>query len=242
MAQNIELYMIAFNEGEILPFVLDYYSTFCSKITVYDNFSTDNTREIAEKYGEVKLFGRAGVLDDQAYLEVKNHCWKGSNADWVIVCDTDEVLYHPRLTENLAGHPAATIFNTQGWAVVSEKMPEKSLLEITDGYRDNNYSKNIIFSPKLREIDYVYGCHVSRPKGNVSFGSFKPVVLHYRFIGGVDRLIRKHAVYRERKANSPINMKWNLGHHYDVSDDQRRKEWAESIRLAGPLSQAGIFS
>lgn len=239
---TIELYMIAYNEEEILPFVLDYYSGFCSKITVFDNWSTDRTREIAEKYGEVKVFGRAGVLDDQAYLDVKNHCWKGSKADFVIVCDTDEVLYHPDLVANLQAHPNATIFNTQGFEIFSHSIPRETLLELTTGVIDNNYSKNIIFSPKLKEIDFVFGCHVSRPKGLVNYGAFKPVVLHYRSIGGPDRMVKRYAERSARKKLSAINMRWNLGHHYDTAPNEIKKQWEESYARSAPLSQAGIFS
>src|SRR6188768_2926967 len=95
---NIELHMIMWNEEKLLPLVLKYYKQFCSRIVCYDNYSTDRSVQIAESYGaEVRTFGIKGVLDDDAYLEVKNHCWKGSTADYVIVCDADEVLWQENI-------------------------------------------------------------------------------------------------------------------------------------------------
>ena len=150
---NIEVYIIAFNEAEIIEKTVKHYLGFCSRVIIFDNFSTDNTREAATAAGaEVRMFGINGVLSDKQYLMIKNTEWKKSTADWVIVCDADEILWHPSLEEALK--EKCTIFQTYGWNVYSEEMPE-SLLDIKTGFYDGNYSKSVIFNPKaIKEINY----------------------------------------------------------------------------------------
>jgi len=49
----IHAHILAFNEEKILPFTLDYYSSFCKKIFIYDNMSTDSSDDIYEQYPNV---------------------------------------------------------------------------------------------------------------------------------------------------------------------------------------------
>ena len=61
----------------ILPFLKIHYGSFCNKIVMYDNYSTDGSVNFAKKLGfEVRTFGKKGELNDQYYLDVKNNCWK----------------------------------------------------------------------------------------------------------------------------------------------------------------------
>jgi len=240
---RIETFIITWNRADCIHLTVNYYLQFGS-VTVFDNFSDDGTRDICEKLGaEVKLFGRAGVLDDQAYIDIKNTCWKKSNADYVIVCDDDEILYHEYLKlaigqERIKG---TTIFKTQGYSMHSDTMPVKSWLEVKTGRKDHNYSKLVIFDPsKITAIDYVYGCHEARPKGTVRYSDEVLPLLHYRSIGGVDRLIARHHQYQERKKLSAVNMRWGLGSHYDETDDLKRKQWKESLEKSVPLFGDGM--
>ena len=94
---KIETHLITWNRSDTIHLTVSHYLKL-GRVIVYDNFSDDNTREICEALGaEVMMFGVAGVLSDQAYLDVKNKCWNNSDADYVIVCDDDEILYHEDL-------------------------------------------------------------------------------------------------------------------------------------------------
>lgn len=220
---TITAYFIGFQIAETIAFTIRHYSKFCQRIVYYDNFSTDRSREMAEELGaEVHLFGRAGVLDDQAYVDLKNSCWKGDDSDYVIVCDDDEILLHP------PHGTGATIFKTQGYGMYSNEMPKENWTEIMTGVPDDQYSKFVIFNPKqVKEIGYVYGCHghQTKPKGNLFWGPTIPL-LHYNRVGGVDRLIRRHRMYNERKRGE-ANLKWNLGHHYQQEEQEKRRYFAE---------------
>jgi glycosyltransferase involved in cell wall biosynthesis len=240
---KVEAFIIAWNEAETIHLTINHYKSFCDKITIYDNYSDDGTKEIAEQFGcEVKTFGIKGVLSDQEYVNLKNNCWKNSDADWVIVCDCDEILHHPRIYDVLHDNiDKATTFKTYGWQVFSENVPRVSWLEETNGFHDSNYSKSIIFNPrKIKEIGYVYGCHHAKIRGDIRMSDDVLTIFHYRNIGGAQRLVKRHEEYRKRL--SDINKKWNLGVHYTYEDERRVREWNEQHEKSKTYSGAGIIS
>lgn len=194
---------------------------------MYDNHSNDNSRELARDLGfEVHLFGTPGELNDREYLKIKNNCWKNNTDDWVIVCDADEFVYKPGMRYLLseATKSGKTMFKTQGFNVFSEKLPVNDIMEIKMGLQDNNYSKKLIFNPKeIREINYVYGCHVAKPQGNIIETDEILTVFHYRNIGGPERLIDRHTLYCARMSQFNINL--GLGSHYLYDNERRMNDW-----------------
>ena len=239
---NLEAYIITWNREDTIHFTIQHYQSFGCKVILFDNFSTDTTRDIAERMGcDVRLFGRAGELDDQTYLDIKNHAWKRSEADFVIVVDDDEILWHPRLLEELKEAKARgnTIFETRGFNIHSDLMPVNDWLDIQTGEQNANYSKTCIVDPKkVKDIRYHFGCHYSRPVGELNYHPVKLYLLHYRDVGGVERLIARHKLYQGRL--SEVNKRYNLGHHYTESEQSKRKQWADFSARCVTLSEAGF--
>jgi glycosyltransferase involved in cell wall biosynthesis len=234
---NVEAFIICWNESETLKMTIDYYRSFCSHIILYDNYSTDGSDEIAKSMGcEIRKFGIQGELNDKEYVKVKNKCWKGSEADYVIVCDADEIIYHPYLFNVLKAEKerGTTIFKPTGINVYSNEMPVKSFLEITTGVNDTQYSKTAIFSPKLKEIWFEYGCHRSDPRGKLIWNESEIYLLHYRCIGGSQRLIDRHEAYRQRLGD--FNKRFNLGHHYLQENEERKAHFDSQLLEAKPLN------
>lgn len=237
---KIHAFLLCWNEKDIMPFVIRYYQKFCDEITIYDNHSTDGSAELARSLGcEVIPFGTK-FFDDSENMKVKNNCWKGSDADWVVVADFDEILSPPDLHNGEAFRYLltiwhhTTIFKTIGWQIMSNEMPKDDLLEITNGYRFDNYSKNIIFNPKeIQEINYNPGSHRCNPIGNVVWSEDSLYVLHYKHIGGVERTIKRYKEYQKRM--SPYNRKHGHGRHYSQNERLLRREWAERMAKSKPL-------
>jgi glycosyltransferase involved in cell wall biosynthesis len=237
---KVEAHVLAFNESETIHLTVKHYRSICDRIVIYDNFSTDSTREIAEALGcEIRPFGIAGVLDDKEYLKVKNHCWKGSDADWVIVCDADEILDVTLQDLKTATFYDRTIFKTHGWNVFSNDMPKESWGEITTGLPDESYSKLILFDPKkIKDINYVYGCHEAKPEGVVRYDDQELTLFHYKHVGGAKRIADRHALYESRR--SDFNKKWKLGFQYSEPREQTIKYFNECLARSAPYSQAGF--
>lgn len=219
---RIVCYFINFEDIFYLKFFHAHYSKFCEKLIMYDQYSNDGSRELAESLGiEVRNFGRPGILNDQWYLDVKNNCWKeckGQGIDYVIVVDIDEFVQIP---PNLVG----TFPKVVGYNMISEDLPKNNILEINTGEPSEAYSKQAIFNPDaVKEINYVHGCHKHNAVGNFTTNLNTTCDLyHMRMIGGVDRIIERHAIYRARM--SEFNKKHKMGFHYQHSDNAKRDEW-----------------
>jgi len=235
---RVEAHIICFNESDILAMVIKHYRQFCERIIIYDNFSTDDSHAIATSMGcEVLKFGISGKLDDIEYLKIKNHCWKNSDADYVIVCDADEILTHSIFFDQpyIPGE-SPTIIKTYGWQIYSNEMPKKDLFEVTQGWPFKNYSKLVMFSPQaLTEINYEPGCHECNPIGDIQYSTLAIPLFHYKHIGGVERLIKRNALFKKRMSFN--NRKNGFGIHYLDSELKTRKEWIENLAKARPFTR-----
>jgi glycosyltransferase involved in cell wall biosynthesis len=216
---RIVLYYINWNDSFYFPFIKEHYGKFCERIVMLDNYSTDDSVSIAQKLGfDVKTFGIKGVLDDYEYLNVKNEAWKecrGQGIDYVIVCDADEFIC---LDNPIGSAPKVT-----GYNIISETLPKKSVMEINTGSISESYSKQAIFNPdKISEIHFRPGCHFNNISGTVTTeGDCR--LLHYRCIGGVERMIKRHDLYRPRM--SVANIQHGLGYHYNYENIKKTAEW-----------------
>lgn len=233
MGTSVDAHIIAWNEAETIALTIRHYQSFCRRIFIYDNHSDDDTVKISLSMGcTVRVFGHKGVLDDREYTHLKNNCWKGSDADFVIVVDADEILFPPVWDSKI------TIYKTYGWNVHAHELPEVQWLEITKGVHDPNYSKLCCFNPRqITEIGYVHGAHVAKPKGNIVYSDQAQPLFHYRNVGGPERLVKRHALYRERL--SDWNKYWKCGDHYNHEDERRIKEWEERFERSTEYYQPG---
>ena len=70
---KVHAYIISFNEQRIIKHTLDFYSSFCSKIFLFDNGSTDDTLSIAKEFEKVKIihFDTYGKMDDRMHVHIK---------------------------------------------------------------------------------------------------------------------------------------------------------------------------
>jgi len=220
---KVVCYFINYNDSFYIPFLHKHYSKFCDRIIMYDNHSTDTSVELATKLGiEVRTFGVPGQLNDQHYLDVKNHCWKEQRGkcDYVIVVDADEFV----MPDDLRG----TLPRVTGYDMISDELPKEDITEIKTGEFSDNYSKQAIFNPNfIDEINFVHGCHKNWRTGHITQdGTCR--LLHFRCIGGFDRLFERHLMYQKRM--SPFNLQHNMGHHYLQERHTKQVEWDLKMR------------
>lgn len=230
---TVEAYILNWNEKDIIHLTIKHYQAFCSKIVIYDNYSDDGSDLIAEQMGcEVRKFGTPGELNDGDYIKVKNNCWKGSNADWVIVCDADEILSF--VDYGTLKKIGVSIIKPYGYNMFSKCIPTNNWGEIRFGLPDNNYSKLVCFNPNLvTEIGYVYGCHEANPQGKVVYGGSGAMLLHYKHVGGAERVANRHAMYANRM--SELNKRWKLGFQYQEPRQKTIDYFNENLKNAKPL-------
>lgn len=233
---KIFVFAICYNEEALLPYFLRHYSSFADRIIVYDNYSTDRGPEIckANPITTVEKYSSGGQIRDDIYLQIKNNCWKHADADWVIVCDIDELVYHPNIREVLATADVNLIepelFNmySLSFPTTSGQIYDEVVMGIRGGGKVN------LFKPKdITEINYDPGCHVARPEGYVKHsGSLGIKTLHMKYLSLEYSIARKELSYSRL---SEINKRYGWGVHYYVTNEEMERtfnqEYKQAIRV-----------
>jgi glycosyltransferase involved in cell wall biosynthesis len=224
---KIEVFALCYNEEILLPFFLRHYARFADRIHIYDNYSTDRSPEICRAHPKVGLvqWESGSQIRDDLYLEIKNNCWKNSDADWVIICDMDEFLVglFPDWLQKI-DNQGITVISADWWEMFSETIPdsnsERQIYELIDlGVNLGQATKSVIFKPgKIREIGYNPGCHSFNPQGEINLlrtGDMK--ILHYKHIS-LQYVLERNALFASRLSN--INIEKNWGFHYKFAPEK----------------------
>ncbi len=245
---KIACYVLAYNEEKILPQFIEHYSKFCDKIVVYDNISTDNTRELALDSGCEVIAWEAtgGGMNDKAHIEIKENCYKKDREqfDWVITVDADEFYSHKDGVDGLVkclerySKDGVTLPKVQGYNMVGEDDNSLDISKVTKGVKDLSYSKRCIFDPRL-DMKWSFGCHpqhgnhLKDVSGIVESSDTEVLLHHYKYIN-LQYVLDRHPEYRDRQ--SEFNKAYKLNVHYSYGKDKIKEEYnsilekSESVR------------
>lgn len=190
----IHVYSICWNEEKMLPFFFRHYDDIVDQYFIFDNGSTDRSLSILEAHPKVTV----GSFETKEHslvltaLDLFNQFWKNSigKADWIIVCDVDEHLYHTDLRAYLEDCQAQgiTLVTPLGFEMVTDTFPDEAskLCEtVQHGVRRHMYDKPQIFNPNaITETNFTPGRHRAAPVGNIiSPPTIEIVLLHYKYLG-----------------------------------------------------------
>jgi glycosyltransferase involved in cell wall biosynthesis len=219
---KIDIFATCYNEEIILPYFLKHYKKFARNITIYNNMPTDNSVDIMNKYGvNVIPFDTNGKFEESTLINIRNTCWKGSDADWVIVCDTDELIYHENIIEVLSNTHANHIV-TEGYEMMSETLPTTEgqiYEELKIGYFKVDYSKPCLFKPsEITDINFAPGSHTATPTGNnlISIDDSGIKLLHYKYLNR-EILIKKYEHYKIRQSDEMKRNGWGNYQMWDAN-------------------------
>jgi glycosyltransferase involved in cell wall biosynthesis len=228
---KIEAYIIAYNEELLMPYVIRHYSKFADVIIIENN-STDKTVEIAHNMGAtVWRYNIADEMNDLTLKTIKNNCWKNSKADWVIIADADEFIYHPDLV-NILSQSDCTIFAPLMYNMFSDKFPTTSgqiYDEIKYGSLYEYGVKMNIFRPsEIKEINYHEGCHFADPAGNVKINYHSEIkTLHMRYLS-LDFVMERQNRTTQRLSEINKKMGWTV---YGLQKREQIENYMKSKQL-----------
>lgn len=243
---KVDVFTLCYNEMDIIPFVIDYWKRFARHVYVFDNGSTDGSVEYLNEFGWISVMPfYSDGLNDARYLDIKNNAWKISDADFVVVCDMDECLYHEDIMgvlqymkDNNQSISPTAFLNTVS-IDFHEKPADGTLYHEIDGVRISNNvklgDKCLLFNPRMiSEISYEPGAHICHPAGNVLLYDRQnedPIMtVHIKNLSLNKTLERLH-MYRSRLSDINKINKW--GGHYEYSDDKVKKDfimnWQTSV-------------
>lgn len=209
----VHVFSLCWNEEILLPYYFNFYkSRFTNvKFTIYDNQSTDRSLEIMNNFGaEVLTFSTENQINDETYLRIKNNCWKNTDADWVIVCDVDELL---DISESDLLECDFTIVSTIGFNVF--RPIRSGVLKLNYLNRSPSYDKFLMFKKtQIQEINYDYGCHTASPVGCVKMSEYGFTLYHAKYISA-EYMLKRYDLFKKRL--SVFNKMNKLSYHYMFS-------------------------
>lgn len=237
----VHLFAQCWNDEWMLPFFFRHYDDLVDRYVIYDEWSTDGSWAILQSHPKVEArrFVRA-VPDSFALSEqaLSNDCWKVSRglADWVIVTDIDEHLFHPAWHAYLSRCAAdgVTAVPALGFQMLSETVPgpgEHLATAYPYGAPWAQMMKLSVFNPAaIAEINFTPGRHRASPLGSVRLpGRDEMLLLHYKYLG-FERTRNRHLQLRQGLGRVDAERGW--GHKYSWSADELRADWDRVVRSA----------
>jgi glycosyltransferase involved in cell wall biosynthesis len=225
---KMTIYTITYNEEFMLPFFIRWYRERFPdcEIVIYDNESTDKTQDIAiANKCQIISYNTNNQLSDNKYLQIKNHCWKNSKTDWVLICDVDEFL---EINPNML-NTNQTLFKSKGYNICNVDNLT-NINDIKHGIEAVQYDKVLCFNKSyIKEINYNHGCHTCNPVGDVVYSQNRPNLFHMKFINE-NLLVEKYKNYASRLSKE--NIKYNWGFHYRKDETSIRDNFKNHLKSA----------
>ncbi|MFC6791335.1 glycosyltransferase [Methylobacterium komagatae] len=243
----VHLYTICWDEADMLGFFFRHYDPFVDRYVIYDDGSTDGSRDILRAHPKVELRDFPRSDPDSFVLShrtLQNEAWKESRhrADWIVVTAIDEHLHVPgrAMADYLIEQAdrGVTLIPALGFDLNHPDMldDEGLLVErVTRGRPRIAFNKLSVFKPEaLRETGFGPGRHAATPQGDLVLPPRDALVLwHYKHLG-FERNAAREATQAERLGTT--DRAQGFGQHYLWGREKLRAFWDEMERESVDLA------
>jgi len=209
---QVHIFLLCYNESVLIERTIEHYRKYLPNciITIMDNESTDNSVAIAESRGcRIHSWSSENRVNDDKYLELKNHIWKSVSDGWIIVGDMDEWLCISESELQSEEEKGTTVLTTIGYNMVSNSnrpdLSDIDLHSLDKGIYWPYESKSLCFKcPEIQEMNYSIGAHSAYPTGRVQYSDRAYLNKHLEPLGLpylIDKFIARYArceYYRQR--------------------------------------------
>ncbi|MBT9291725.1 glycosyltransferase family 2 protein [Prosthecodimorpha staleyi] len=247
---TVHLYTRCWNDADMLGFMFRHYDPVVDRYFVYDDGSTDGSIEILRAHPKVTLRTlppgdpKSRILSSVRFSDQVWHESRGV-ADWVIVADIDEHLYHPDLERYLAvsRERVVTLIPALGYQMISAQFPEPADLllcaHLTRGAPWVKMSKLGLFDPdRIEATNYATGRHSCQPTGEIRLPPRDELLLlHYKYLD-FERTQRRHEQSGTRSRELDIAKGW--GKKYFWSREQLAEDWNAFERATIDIADSTI--
>ncbi len=210
---KIDVFAVCYNEERLLPYFLRHYSQFAN-ICIYDNYSTDNSIAIMDKAGIKHIeFNSDNEFREDIMVDVRNNCWKESKADWVMIVDIDEFIYHQDIIQILSV-VSGTVIMPRMFNMYADVFPETEgqiYDEVKMGI--DMQGKMSIFRPvEIKSMNYDAGCHNANPEGNFILNIQSGILsLHFKYLSPEYLIWRNYCLNaRQSEVNRKNGWNWHF--------------------------------
>lgn len=224
---SVAVVLVCKNEERVLPFTLRHYAQFADEIVVYDNGSTDRTRDIIAACPKARRvdYDTGGVLRDDVHAKIKGDF--ATQCDWRVAADCDELLWHTRGVRTYLDECARagiTAPLVRGFDMIGDGWPiddGRVLLTdvVTKGFpNDAHYAKPCVVSRDTKVV-YGPGAHYCSYGSPVTHSPTRELcLLHYRWVDHDSVIAKMHHV-TARLSNENRANGWGL---YDIASEELR--------------------
>lgn len=231
MKPLLEIFTVCWNEEKILQDFITWYRSRVPNclITVYDNMSTDNTVGIAlDNECKVIPFDTNGEMDELTLMNIRNNCWKDSDAKWCLVVDADELISIDKSFLELSLN--ANILQCEGYEMFGTE--EDTIDTLLYGCKSAGYCKPCCFRPKcFKEVNLAPGSHSANPEPKEGFTvnlvKGYPDMYHCKWRSWTNGIERAHLLAKKRSQDSK-DKGWNF--HYALDDSIHKDYYDNGIR------------
>jgi hypothetical protein len=216
---RIDLYCLCWNDARMLPHFFRHYEVLVDRFFVFDNGSTDESLAILDAHPRVTVrhFDVAGESFVDEERRLSDTVWRKSRgaADWVLIVDIDEFVFHPDLRGYLGRCTDAgiTALRAIGYEMVADGFStgDAPLTEIiTEGVRSADHDKLCLVDPAaLVDTRYGIGRRTADPVGHVVFAPRPEVLLlHYQQLGADYAVERSAELHRGLRPGDEVRARW----------------------------------
>jgi len=241
---EVHLYALCWNDRRMLPHFFKHYGPLVDRFLIFDNGSTDGSLEMLAGDERVRVAHFETEFDSFADTELRlsEEMWKDSRglAQWVIVIDIDEHLYHEDLRSyfRLCKEREVTAIQAVGYEMVSETFPgagSRLCDVVTTGVRMPQWhDKLCAFNPSaIARTNFSYGRHSASPEGCVRWPTEHEVLLlHYKRLGLEYEVSRSADL---RKGLRARDIERGLGTKYLLPPEKIAERSVQLAMLAKPV-------
>jgi glycosyltransferase involved in cell wall biosynthesis len=230
MKPLLEIFTVCWNEEKILQDFITWYRSRVPNclITVYDNISTDNTVGIAlDNECKVIPFDTNGEMDELTLMNIRNNCWKDSDAKWCLVVDADELV---DIDLTYLMNSTFEMVKCKGYEMFG--IEEDTIETLVYGCESFGYCKPVLFQPKyIRETNFAPGSHSANPilthRHPLRLSENNVKLFHTKWRSYSNGIERAHLLAKKRSKHS-ASMGWNI--HYQFDDSIHKDYYENGIR------------
>lgn len=226
----VSVYTVTWNEEHMIGFFIEHYRRMFPDciIHIYDNYSDDKTVEIAESHDcVIHYFDTEGKFDDRANKEIKNNAWKDATTEWIVCCDSDELIHITQDELKAEEIKGFNVIQPYAWQMINNINNEINLPAMEMAWKDWGYDKRMLFNKKfIKETNYEFGAHSADVQGediNINVGNY--IMCHYKFISK-EYSLKRRDLYNKRWSDWNVNFLWKGMDDYHIyCPDEFWDEW-----------------
>lgn len=228
----------------ILKWVVDYWKLIARHVYVFDNGSTDGSKEFLGNFDFVTVIDISGLtknkLDDGLHIWLKNNMFKLLDSDFSIMCDMDECFYFNDIENTLTdlrkkknSYKGLRPIYCDMVCTETPKYRENTLFhEYNELCRPGNSKCLLLDNSKVTEVNYLPGAHtLTGLTNNEIWNCTDTYCFHIRYLSPEYMLERLH-ISDNRLSQENLIHGWGI--HYRYSDDLTLRDYYkflnESVR------------